>query len=110
MDEDMVQFIGLKDLEQVEQDMVNTISAEYFEKIKRGLKNLVKLVVHIKKVNKGGKQSHFWVKVRAEAPTAIIESEQDDWDLARVLHKVYKNIERQIDHKFKDLSAKIEPE
>lgn len=107
MDEDMIQFIGLKDVEPVEQDMVKALTTEYFQKIKLGLKNLVKLVVHIKKINKGGKQSQFFIKVRAEAPTDIIESEQDDWDLARVLHKVFKNTERQIEHKFKT-SSKVE--
>ena len=101
MDEDMIQFIGLKDIEPVEQDMINTLTTEYFQKIKLGLKNIVKLVVHIKKSNKGGKQSQFDLRVKAEAPTDMIEAHAEDWDLARVTHKVFKDIERQLERKFK---------
>jgi ribosome-associated translation inhibitor RaiA len=104
MAKDLIQFMGLNDIDPVEQDMIKKLSEEYFGKIKRGLKNILTLTVHIKKSNKGGKQSHYTIKVMAEAPTHIFESTEEDWDLSRVTHKAFKSIEHQIEHKFKDSS------
>lgn len=102
MDEEIIQFIGMKELSPEEQAIVNTLSTEYYQKIKRSLKNLTSLAIHIKMHKKGGAKKKYSIHIRAIAPTAIIESKRAaDWDLARTLHKSFKNIEHEIEHKLK---------
>ncbi|MBW2967862.1 hypothetical protein KY362_05230 [Candidatus Woesearchaeota archaeon] len=97
-----IQYKGLSELEDVDQAMVRTLTEEYYPKIQRELKNVTSLVVHIKGSSKGGHRTRYELGVRAEAPTRIFESHTEEWDLARGLHKVFKDIEREIQHHFKD--------
>lgn len=103
MKEEIIQFIGVKDLKPEEQEMVKILSAEYYGKIKRSLKNLTSMAIHIKTHHNEGTKKKFSIHVRVIAPTRMIESDKaSDWDLARTLHKAFKNIEREIEHIFKD--------
>ena len=99
-----IQFIGLNELEDVDQDMVQTLTSEYYDKIQQELKNVTSLVVHIKALEKGGHRNRYEITVRAEAPTRIFESnkgpEAASWDLASALHNAFKNLEREITHAF----------
>jgi protein-tyrosine phosphatase len=99
-----IQFIGLNELDEVDQDMVQTLTTEYYDKIQRELKNLTSLVVHIKSAEKEGHRHRYDVTVRAEAPTRIFESSKSPqaacWDLASALHNAFKNLEREITHAF----------
>ena len=77
-------------------------------KIKTYLHNLTSVAVHIKtqkdEADKGKekKRKKFSIKVRVLAPTHVFESKHaSDWDLARTLHKAFKNIEHEIEHKLK---------
>jgi hypothetical protein len=95
---EQIQFIDLKKLEPEQQAVVQQLSTEYYGKIKRELNNLTTLIVHIKEYKKGHK---FSIHVRAEAPTRIFESTKAaDWDLARTMHKAFKDLEREIQHVF----------
>lgn len=97
-----IQFIGVKELDNVQQTIVNKLSTEYYDKIQRELKNLTSIVVHVKAYEKEGKKSKFSIHLRAIAPTKIFESTKAaDWDLARALHKAFKDLERQILHTIK---------
>lgn len=101
-----IQFIGLKELEKVDQEMVRTLAAEYYGKIQRELKNITSLVVHLKRQKEEGHRHRFEVTVRAVAPTRVFEShkspEAAKWDLASAMHNAFKGLERQIQHAFKD--------
>jgi len=101
-----IQFIGLNELEEVDQEMVQTLATEYYDKIQRELKNVTSLVIHIKSSAKEGHRHRYEVTVRAEAPTKIFESSKGkqttDWDLASALHHAFKSVVTQIQHAFKD--------
>lgn len=99
---DEIKFIGLDELEDVDQAMVRTLADEYYGKIQRELKNDTSLVVHIKAHVKGGHRNRYEITVRAEAPTRMFETHCEEWDLAKGLHKTFKDIEREIQHAFKD--------
>jgi hypothetical protein len=100
MAEELIQFIGVSELDVAEQTIVNELSTEYYQKIKRALKNLTSLAVHVKVHSKQGSKKKYTIKIRAIAPTSIIESKMAaDWDLGRTLHKAFKNVEREIEHK-----------
>ena len=101
-EEEIIQFIGVNELSEAEQNVVNNLSAEYYEKIKRSLKNLTSMAVHVKTHNDEGGQKRYELHIRAMSPSHVFESKKDsDWDLARALHKSFKNIEREIEHKLK---------
>jgi imidazoleglycerol phosphate dehydratase HisB len=101
-----IQFIGLNELEKVDQDMVQTLATEYYDKIQRALKNLTSLVIHIKTLEKEGHRHRYEIHVKAVAPTRIFDSSKGksntDWDLASALHHAFKSIEHEIEHAFHD--------
>ena len=101
MDE-IIQFIGLKDLEPVDQEMLRKIIFEQYPKIKRKLHNMTSLVVHIKSYGKGGARAKYSFHMRALAPTHLFESSNASaWDLATCVHKSFDDLDHQIEHAFK---------
>lgn len=94
-----IQVVGIEILDEQERGITNKLVNEYYQKIFRELKNITSVTVHLKAHTKGGKQRKFDIRVKAIAPTRIFEAQESDWDLARTLHRVFKNVERQIQHK-----------
>lgn len=94
-----IQVVGIELLSEQEKTIANKLINEYYQKIVRELKNITSITVHLKAHTKGGKKKKFDVRVKASAPTRIFESQESDWDLARTLHRVFKNMEREIQHK-----------
>jgi len=108
MEEEIIQFIGVNKLGEEEKAIVEALATEYYGKIKTYLHNITSVAVHIKtqkdEADKGKekKRKKFSIKVRVIAPTQVFESKHaSDWDLARTMHKAFKNIEREIEHKLK---------
>ena len=100
IDNEIIQFVGLKDLEPMEQETVQRLTTEYYEKIKRDFNNITDLVVHIKTHGKGGERKKFSIHIRAIAPTVMIETDKShDFDLARAVHKAFEDVRTQIHHK-----------
>ena len=93
-----IQIIGVLGLDS-EKELVSKLANEYYGKIQRSLKNITSITLHIKQHSKGGKRKKSDIRVKVMAPTRIFESQESDWDLARAVHKVFKNIERQLEHK-----------
>ena len=85
-----------------EKEVIEKLAQEYYDKIARAIKNDISMNMHLKTYSKGGKQKEWEIKAKIAGPTKIFESKETDWDLARTLHKVFKSIERQIEHRFKD--------
>jgi len=100
-DTDMIQFVGLKKLEPMEQELVQRISTENFKKIKRTLKNKVKLRIHIKTYEHEGKQKKYSIHIQTAAPAGILNIDREDgFDLARVMHKAFENMRQIIEHTY----------
>lgn len=99
--EEPIQIVGMHEIkDEFEKATINKLANEYYQKIQRALNNITPVVLHIKRHSKGGKVK--WdMRVRVVAPTRIFEAQESDWDLARSLHKVFKNIERELQHKLK---------
>ncbi|MBI4739741.1 hypothetical protein HY772_09480 [Candidatus Woesearchaeota archaeon] len=102
MNEEIIQFVGLSDLDLVDQEMVRKIIFEQYPKVKRRLHNLTSLVVHIKSYGKGGARPKYSFHMRAIAPTRMFESSKAvAWDLATSVHKAFDDLNNQIEHVFK---------
>ena len=102
-----IQIIGMDEIEDdLEKGTVNKIANLYYEKIQRSLKNVTSVVLHVKSHSKGGKAKKWDMRVKVIAPTKIFEAQESDWDLARSLHRVFRNVEREVEHKLHTDSQK----
>jgi hypothetical protein len=96
-----VQIIGIDKVEDdLEKGTINKLVNEYHGKIQRSLKNITSITLHVKAHTKGGKAKKWDIRVKAIAPTRVFEAQESDWDLARTLHKVFRNLIREIQHTF----------
>ncbi|MBW3011654.1 hypothetical protein KY311_00570 [Candidatus Woesearchaeota archaeon] len=100
--EALIQFVGLNDLKEDEQEIVKKLSSEYHDKIQRAMETPTSLVVTIKLHNTEGKRKKFSIKVKTLAAKRTVETKHAaDWDLERTLHKAFKNMERLVLHEFR---------
>lgn len=97
----IIKYIGLNDLNDIEQSTVKSVIENNYEKIHRLTKNITNLTVHVKIYEKRESAKKYSVHLRAEAPTKIYTSNHADWDLPRVLHKCINSILTEIEHKLK---------
>lgn len=97
---DPIQFIGTKELDEAERELVNKLANEYYEKIARSLKNLSSIVLDLKLYDKAGKRQKYSLHIRINGPFRTIEASAFDWDLARVVHEAFKAVENEIKHIF----------
>ncbi len=101
MEHEIIQFVGVKDLEPVDQAVVNKLSTEYYDKLKRMINNLASLKVHVKVSNEEGKKKKYHMHTQLIAPTKTFTStKSEDWDLPRALHKTFQDLEHQVNHTF----------
>ena len=99
MENEVIQFIGVSDLEPEEQSVVNRLSTEYYDKLKRQINNMTSLKVHVKVADKEGNRKRFDIHTHLIAPTRKFSSTKaQDWDLPRTLHKSFQDLENQIRH------------
>ncbi len=93
-----IQYAGLSELSGSEKQEVKNLTQEYGDKIDRSLPNMDHLTVHIKTQKATGGKRKFSIKVRASVGNKVFETKAFDWDLARTLHKVFKDMENHIHH------------
>jgi len=99
-DEEIIQFVGVHDLETYEQIEVNKLATEYYEKLKRQLKNILGLKVHIKTYDKEGTRKKYSIHLQTRSPTETFESSKAaDFELAKALHKAFQDLQHIIQHK-----------
>ncbi len=105
--QEIIQFIGVHELEPMEQEAVQRLTTESYAKIKRDLKNITSLKVHVKVYKKEGEQKKFSLHVQAIFPGGTIESNRaHDFELARAIHKAFNDIKERVNHKFHSDTAR----
>jgi len=117
-EEPIIQFVGLKDLKTEDQERVKELAANYHAKLQRMVQNITSLVVHIKEHEKTGKKKEdsktkrikYVVHVRMIAPMKTFASSKAvDWDIARVVHKAFRDVEAEVKHAFRTDSSYQKP-
>ena len=103
---DMVQFKGLDILNAEEREFLDKIVPEYYEKLKRSLKNITMIEIHFKEygAKTPEKRKKFDIHIRAIAPTKNIfastkpahHTKNKDWKFSKSLTEAFKNLENQI--------------
>lgn len=94
-----IEFVGIKQLDEFEREIVNKLANRYYDKIKRTIKNTTSIILALKVHSKGGTKKKYSFKVKVVAPTRIFEASSSDWDLARTLHEVFNALQNEIKHK-----------
>jgi len=98
-----IQIKGMDEIEsEEERELIKTLSNEYYPKIQRCLRNITSISLHVKQHSKGGKRKKSDIRVKVISPTRMFGAQESDWDLARTLHRVFKNVIREIEHYFKE--------
>ncbi len=94
-----IQYSGLHEIDASQRRVLDKLSAEYYDKIARELKNVTSLQVHIKTYKKIGKPK-FSIHAKAVAPTRIFASTKaHDFDFHACLHMAFRDLETQIRHR-----------
>ena len=97
----IVQFIGLKKLSEDEISILSRISKIEKKKIERDLENS-KLILVIKKEDRGGKRARYIIEAKIDNPSTIYKAQVEEWDLAKATHKIFTRLEQEIQHKLQD--------
>lgn len=103
-----IQYDGLDKLTDAEREAVVRISTHNYPKIQRDIKNLVKVVVHVKMHGDKNpdhnvrKKRLYSVHLHVHAPTKTIRvSNADAWELEESLHRAFDEVRKEIDHAFR---------
>ncbi len=96
-----IEFVGVSKLDEGEKQTVNKLSTFYYDKYLRVLGKQTAIKVDVKTYDKEGNRKKFAVHLRTMTAKKTFECDAADWDLARTLHKVFKDMERVIEHQFK---------
>lgn len=99
--EENIRYIGIKQLKEEEKTRINELSSEYYPKIKRLVRNITSLIIHVKEYEKEGTKIKYSLHVRLIMPGKTIEScKSHDWNLAKALHKSFNGLITEIQHTF----------
>ena len=97
-----IEVKGIENLNEDEKRILNKLSTEYYEKIKRELKNEVSLKIRLKEYKKDNekKRRKYSINLIVAAPTRVIEASYADWELAKTLHVVFEKAINEIEKRF----------
>ncbi|RKX57881.1 MAG: hypothetical protein DRP29_07680 [Thermodesulfobacteriota bacterium] len=100
-----IKILGMKDMTSFEIADVKKLADKYYPKIARALRdNDFTLTIHVKKADTTGNRARYHVKARVQSTKAGIlgtKLKVEEWDIARAMHKVLKNLKNEARHKMK---------
>ena len=94
---DGAQFIGLNELDPLQQEEVRGVVGEFLHKFRKILPEFKDVIVHIKQYGKGGNPK-FSVHLRLNAPAQIAEASADDLILTKGVHAAFDALQKQVAH------------
>lgn len=96
----LIQTKGFDILEEQDKIYFDKLVNEYSAKIKTKLKNADTFVIRLRGYKVEGRRKKFTIQVRIADSYKIFEANASDWDFRRTLHKVFKKLETEIEHRF----------
>ena len=100
-------YKGIHKLNNQEEKKLNVLAKEYFEKIKLVLKDLNSIQVNVDTHHTEGKRKKYELNIKAIAPSNVLRTQVDEWDLAKTTHKGFKKIIKEAQHKTKYSGKKV---
>jgi len=90
---------GAEDLTSDEKLILNKLTNEYYEKMKRHIGDIDLLEVHLKCHKKEGNTKRYAIETKFSLGKYRFETSSDEWDLEESIHKAMKKLESEIEHK-----------
>jgi ribosome-associated translation inhibitor RaiA len=91
------QITGIDLLDEKEKQLAEKLISDYYLKIKQLVRNDLSFGVHIKEYNTEGQKKKYAITIKASFAGKNLESNADDWDFARTIHKAMKKLENEIE-------------
>jgi CBS domain-containing protein len=93
-----IRYVGVNELDLTENQkrLLYLTSEREAEKLQRKIDVFFSVTLHVKGINKEGKQQEFEVKLRIELPGKVLASEKLDWDLETAVHKCFNVVKTQL--------------
>jgi ribosome-associated translation inhibitor RaiA len=99
-----IQIKGIEQLSEEERKAVEEILDNSYEKLKRRTKTdfLLKLAIkeYSKNLDNKNKRKKYSIQAQISGDVREFEASADDWDLRKVLHKVFEKLDNEIEHAF----------
>ncbi|MBL7051567.1 MAG: hypothetical protein ISS01_00595 [Nanoarchaeota archaeon] len=98
---DQIKYTGLKKLTATDIYEVQKQSLALLRRVQRKFNN-ANLNINLKTHDTNGKKRKYTINIKVEKNRKLIaRSKHADWDLPRTMHKTIKNLEQEIQHKYK---------
>jgi hypothetical protein len=91
---------GLEVLKEGEKRDVEELSRKYCQKIGRKLRGISSIIVHLKEYSRLGLRKKYSIHARVVYSGKSLEADAFDWDLRRTIHKLFRKVEEELEHKF----------
>lgn len=98
-----IDYSGLNELPEQEQEILKELVVEYSEKLDIKLPPTTRVAIDVKLYGKKGERKKYSIHARLNVPDQVLTAEATDWDLERTAHKVMKKVEAELKHTFKDI-------
>jgi len=106
-------IVNKKELSDKELSTIEEYSSKFYEKIAGSIyassKPEPKLLITVKKHARKPSENmkcKYSIHTKLEAPSIILAAHESEWDLKKALNKTFENMRHEMEHKFKDASAK----
>jgi len=97
-----IKYIGIKELvvdNPLLPDYIPLVTNHYISKISKLIK-IETLKIQVKRASKQGQSHRYTINIGLIADKTILNAQETDWDINKVLHKAFKDIETQVIKKF----------
>jgi len=96
-----IYYTGMKILSNIEQSQVKSILETEYPRLVEIMPKKQDLKVMIKSYDNEGKRKKYSIHLRLGGTFQAVSTEAADWDLRRTTHKAVKNLEKEMEHKFR---------
>ncbi len=96
-----LKIVGFDMIEEQDRKDFEKIFNDYMEKSQKRMKNISSFNIDLKEYKKESNRKKFSIHLRIAIDTKNkFEAEAADFDLKRTLHKLFKKIDEQLEHRF----------
>lgn len=92
-------YKDIKILNDKEKIRVLDLVKRNLDKVRRDIDG--KFIFIFKKYEKEGERAKYSVNCKVDSPNIILSAHATEWDIAKVMHMLFDNLEREIQHRFK---------
>ncbi len=101
---EIIQYVGLHELDDAERAQLGKLTAEYQSKVKRITQDNTSITIHIKKMRKNGKekkQHKYSITIKAISPASRFRASENDWNLNTAIHGAFLKLEKEAEKVYK---------